>query len=461
MLFQTSLGIYIKDDSLSIVCLTTSFKGIQVAAQSVFSLDEEKPIKERLETVSGLVMKFMEENRVSSANINLGINRDLAIIRFIELPLAAKENLRETLGYEMEKYVPFSMEDVYFDYNITGEDKKTNTLGVVLVVVTKESLSPYIELKDHFSGGGISGIEINSTASANYFSRKNNNFAYDSLLLVNMANNELEINVIRKKVLIYSRFIKIPDAGADIYSLFSKELRHVKEAYGQMNISFLGPDSFIENLRNASKEANFEEYPVNISKTGILSYAFVPAYGLALKGIQKVPIDINLLPNDLRKKASKAGLYLMFTLVGLLLLSAVSWGVGDILQKRVALDKINNEINTLSADITKIEMVKEECKSLEDQINYLNSLGPGGLLALDVLKELSERIPENAWLRKFVLKGDKVEIDGHATSASELISLIEACSFFRDAAFLSPISKLRDGKEYFRIGFKLINKTAG
>lgn len=108
MLFQTSLGIYIKDNSLSLAYLKASFKGVNLAAQAVFSIDKEKPINERLDTASDLVREFMEKNGISATDIFIGISRELAIIRFIELPMAVKENLRETLGYEMEKYVPFS-----------------------------------------------------------------------------------------------------------------------------------------------------------------------------------------------------------------------------------------------------------------------------------------------------------------------------------------------------------------
>jgi len=460
LLFQTSLGIYIEDDKLSIVYLKASFKGVQLAGQSIFSLDKEKPINERLDTISALAREFMRENRIPSTNIHIGIKRDLAIIRFVELPLAVKDNLRETLGYEMEKYVPFSMDDVYFDFQIAGEDKENNKLAIVLVAMRKDALSPYIELKDRLGSKGIYGIEINSTAAVNYFSQRFYSACQDGLLLVNMNVNDLEVNLIKSRSLTYSRFLKIPENGSDINGLISEELKKVKDIYGPMHVSFLGPDSHIDNFRNSIRDLELEEFSIDLSKTGISTCDLIPAYGLALKGIQKVPVDINLLPADIRKKASRAGLYAMYTLLGLLVLSGLSWGLGDIVRQRMAFDDLNKQIKTLSADIEKIDRIKAECKSLEDQIEYLNRLGPGSLSALDVLKELSERIPENAWLRKFSLTEDKVEIEGNAGSASDLISLIEACPLFKDAVFLSPITKLRDGKEFFRIGFKLIKIPA-
>jgi general secretion pathway protein L len=77
------------------------------------------------------------------------------------------------------------------------------------------------------------------------------------------------------------------------------------------------------------------------------------------------------------------------------------------------------------------------------------------LPALNILKDLSRRIPEGAWVRKFDFSDKGVQIEGHADSASELIPLLETSPLFKDVAFLSPITKSKDGKERFRIGLKI------
>ncbi len=74
---------------------------------------------------------------------------------------------------------------------------------------------------------------------------------------------------------------------------------------------------------------------------------------------------------------------------------------------------------------------------------------------MDILKDLSERIPKSAWVRKLNFSDKGMQVEGHADSASELISLLEASPLFKDVAFLSPITKDRDGKERFRIGFQV------
>jgi Tfp pilus assembly protein PilN len=77
---------------------------------------------------------------------------------------------------------------------------------------------------------------------------------------------------------------------------------------------------------------------------------------------------------------------------------------------------------------------------------------------LDVMRELTEQIPESAWLREFRLSGDAVTLTGQADSASALIPLLEESPLFTDVKFLTTIRKDRDGKEVFRIGLTLKKK---
>ncbi|MCX5839684.1 MAG: PilN domain-containing protein [Deltaproteobacteria bacterium] len=72
---------------------------------------------------------------------------------------------------------------------------------------------------------------------------------------------------------------------------------------------------------------------------------------------------------------------------------------------------------------------------------------------MSVLLDLSKEIPEGAWLDRLALTDKGGDIEGYANSASALIPLLAASPLIKDVAFLSPITKGKDGKERFRIGF--------
>lgn len=61
----------------------------------------------------------------------------LGLIRNISLPAAAEENLRQVLGFEMERQTPFRADSVYFDYEVTERDRKNRQLSLDLRVATR------------------------------------------------------------------------------------------------------------------------------------------------------------------------------------------------------------------------------------------------------------------------------------------------------------------------------------
>jgi general secretion pathway protein L len=54
------------------------------------------------------------------------------------MPAATEENLRQVLGFEMDRLTPFRAEDVYFDYRVMSRDAAAGTLQVLLAVARRD-----------------------------------------------------------------------------------------------------------------------------------------------------------------------------------------------------------------------------------------------------------------------------------------------------------------------------------
>lgn len=65
------------------------------------------------------------------------VDDSLRLQKKVRLPLAAEENLRQVLSFEMERHTPFHAENVYFSYRPTARDPKQRKLDVDLLVVQK------------------------------------------------------------------------------------------------------------------------------------------------------------------------------------------------------------------------------------------------------------------------------------------------------------------------------------
>jgi general secretion pathway protein L len=70
--------------------------------------------------------------------IALDLPADRVLQRRVALPLAAQENLREVLAFEMDRHTPFKAGEVAFDYRVAGTDAENKRLNVDLAVVPRE-----------------------------------------------------------------------------------------------------------------------------------------------------------------------------------------------------------------------------------------------------------------------------------------------------------------------------------
>jgi Tfp pilus assembly protein PilN len=454
MIFQTSLGIDIGENVLYLACLKASSRDVQLAEYAVYSVEEGIRGEEKSRVISDLIKGFLRENRITPASVFLGIPRSNAILRYLELPLAVKENLRETLGYELEKYVPFSPEDVYFDFQIISEDKSADRLQLLLVVAKKQSLAPLLAISERL-GFGISGVGITATALADYFlwRGKKENAILRSFIFA--SEGHVELGLVKDGMLLYSRDLSRSEGFIEsIQAELTKMRMEFAEDNELLDTLLCGIEKDDPLQGHLNKTEGIALHQVDLSETKIPSSALMAAFGLALKGVRKTSMDINLLPPALRKKPSRFKYYTLFGLVFLVLLGSLAWGGGVFFQRQWTLDTLDGEIKKLEFKLKKFERLKTEKQRMEDRINYLNTLRQGGPPILLILRELSERIPEDAWLNGFNFSEKGIELEGEAASASELIPLLEASPMFGDVAFLSAIRK-QGNKDRFRIGLSL------
>ena len=83
------------------------------------------------ERVPGLIRKFYRETKTK---LEVWLPADNALTCRVQLPAATEENLREVLGFEMERLTPFKADDVYYDGRVVGRDPQARQLDVELRV---------------------------------------------------------------------------------------------------------------------------------------------------------------------------------------------------------------------------------------------------------------------------------------------------------------------------------------
>jgi general secretion pathway protein L len=93
-----------------------------------------------------------DEAHQHARELVLCLPSDKVLTRSLTLPLAAEENLREVLSFEMDRQTPFTAEQVYYDYSVVARSAAERTLTVDLVLTTRRMLD---ELLDQLHKRGL------------------------------------------------------------------------------------------------------------------------------------------------------------------------------------------------------------------------------------------------------------------------------------------------------------------
>ena len=153
--------------------ITISFDGNRIvfkhySGRSLERVNERSCLTENDDIEKALTQEWLTEKSKAESEIILLVADEKVLKKTILLPPAALENLREVLGYEMDRRTPFSVEQVYFDYLLEENDEGNNQLKVLLFASPKEHIDQMLKLLDswHIKPDVINvidpGININT-----------------------------------------------------------------------------------------------------------------------------------------------------------------------------------------------------------------------------------------------------------------------------------------------------------
>lgn len=92
-------------------------------------------------------------------DVVMNVPADCVLRRHVALPLAAQENLREVLSFEMDRHTPFKSSEVVFDYRVIRADHESKRLDVDLAVVPRELIERAGRIAESF-GLTLDGIGV-------------------------------------------------------------------------------------------------------------------------------------------------------------------------------------------------------------------------------------------------------------------------------------------------------------
>ncbi len=147
-------------------------------------------------------------------------------------------------------------------------------------------------------------------------------------------------------------------------------------------------------------------------------------------------IRINLIRGKRKKKRefSVESLYLVVPLLVVAGVFVFHQSVGRKIEKLDAdIRTATARIESLKKEIGEVEKFKVRKAELQKKVDIISSLQTGRVGPVKVLDAISTAVPENSWLEKMTLAGDRVSVEGIAMNNTVVADFMNALA--RNGAF--------------------------
>lgn len=439
-----SVGAYYDRRTLTLVHLEKGLAGSRLMQVATLPVPGEG-----LTALAPAVRELVRAWGLENPPAGLAVSPRLGLVRPATLPAATKANLARVVGYEIDRFLPLSPEQLVFDYQVV---KETETeLHLLLLALPRTLVEDWLTL---CGGAGLSPITVEPgpLAGANALAVMHGRPPASFLLL---AADGPDFDLLQFS----RRRLRGWQAGklATAQTLAELLPPDIPPEEAPQTFYLLGSGNLPAAMR-----ASAQDLPVPmVTETQVVlkgapaGAATTPevlmAVGAALRGVGRVPFAVNLLPEDQRAAPKLTGLLLTRFFSLLLFSLVVVWSASIFIHSRITLARVERHVAELAPAVREVEKQLQDTQNLLKQYDDLKRRMEQYPGPLQILRELTEIIPDHTHLYSFRLSKGQVELSGKSASASELINLLERSGRFTKTEFVSPIVTDETGSEIFKI----------
>jgi len=104
-----------------------------------FSSDQDVQLQQQR------IRELLQQHELTEVQRDLLLPEAVVLRTEVVMPLAAEANLRQALGYEMDRHTPFQAEEVFYNWRILNRDRESGQLHFELYVTPREPVEAQIE----------------------------------------------------------------------------------------------------------------------------------------------------------------------------------------------------------------------------------------------------------------------------------------------------------------------------
>jgi general secretion pathway protein L len=407
------------------------------------------------------VQQFAEANGFDRQNVILGLPRDQVVLRQIELPLDVEENLEQVVRFQVDKFQPVEEGQSYCDYIVLERDTEAKKIVLQTLMVPKPVVDECLDLF-HELNLYPAAIRVSSVGLFHVFSAHEDSYPKKNpSLVVDLALDGVEFILVGGPEKFFSEKVLLDQDDLSFERLLQELERffdHLDLAdEGIEKIYLSGPlaDHFIDDFRAKFGDCELLSERLNLKRNGDSGDSDMSsqlgAIGLAISGTSKSrPGKLNLIPPEKRVIAERPSLVATLLLVGLLVIMGLAVTVREYLQQRQFLGQVEAQIEALQARVDETMILRSQRDQQQAELDELRALITGQQRVLLVLKELTERIPENSFLQNLNIQGDRISMTGFSSSASALLKTLLDSQYLEsvESRYITPDRTMQNREKF-------------
>lgn len=475
-----SLAIEFGTDRILFSLLTRRLKRTKLKGVASLEIDDKISDQELGDQISDT----LEAESLSTRRVVAGLHSREFMFHRLSLPFVEEQSLSQMLEFELDKHIPYSAADVYFDHIILnpGIDEKRD---ILLVAIERTRLERYYEI---LKNAGITPFAIVPAITAlsdciQPFTPESDSDS-ETIFLLKGMDEGFEISRIGSALLQSQQAFKLVQTDEsndeECYTgdILCNSLKHSglltrrKGAAKKQKLILLDPPfgkealdvlaDFAPELEISNSDEMLTRSPLipsNLAQSDEES-AYITSIALASRSLWKQELKCNLLPEEKRGGDGHLGMIGAISLTVISVILGISIVTGQTMQQKKNLSIIEDEVSKITSEVKKVRRLEEESRLLQDKIDKFDEVTSAKFMPLFLLAQVSANTPSESWLTRLEMKGDKVKLTGFAENISDVADLkikLDKVKMLEDIEELTQSSR-RGEKYYFRISATIMDE---
>ncbi len=462
--FRTVIGIDPSGGRLAIVSVRRGVGGSSLASPSL--LYEPRAGKEpaRFEEIEGVLGGFIARNGLVGAGAALVLPADRVYLARATFPSLKEKDLRDAVGMELERLFPVPPAELRYAFRRLAGVSAGGRIAVVVAATPSGYLDRWEEIVAR-AGLSLSAAIPAAWAVGAVLSGRGGPLGGGrtaAVLRTAGAMVECTLFAAGEPFFCASRPGAQGAAPEEGLSLARSGLADPPASDDDGPVDLIAPQGWYGEEGKEFEDGGivfrvrgpFRWSPVSgVSGAGAVesvpatdSFALLAAFGAAFGEAR-----MDLIAPQRNGAASRVSRVSLGVAAAAALALGIAWPSAVAWKAKADIRRLDAQVAALRPAAEMYEETLSDLDDAQDRISALREEASGSGETLQILRELTDRLPNGTWLLAFRLEGRKVEIEGLSPSASEIFPALTRDGRFRSVEFGAPITRQADNIERFKI----------